>query len=588
MNSTIKDKLQTLPEAPGSYQMLNALGEIIYVGKAKNLKNRVKTYFTGSHDQKTTSLVQSITDFTYIVTASELEAFLLELSLIKEHAPRYNIMLTGDKTYPYIEITNEKHPKLVITRKANKKNKNIFGPFPDAYSARETMHLLNKLFPFRKCQKLPKQLCLYFHIGQCLGPCVNPVEDSLYAEMIKKIKRFMSGLSQDLIDELKLKMHEHSEKMEYEKAKEYKELLDAVEKTTEKQKIIFSDLNNRDIINFHTYDNYMALSILFMRQGKIIFSQTPILTFYNDPEEAFLSYLAQFYEIHPVPDEVLLPQGIDLSLLEPILKEKGFIPQRGKKMQLMDMALENAKIHLQNNLGTYLKKHEKTIGALEKLGELLQIEPPTRIEAFDNSNTMGTNPVSSMVVFSNGLPDKKEYRKYAVKTIKGPDDYNTMKEIIYRRYQKMLYEDTRRPGLIIMDGGITQVHACKEILDSLKLSIPVVGLKKDDKHKTNRLLNLREQDILLDRHDPLYILLNKIQEEAHRFAVTFHRQKQSKEIYASILDAIPKIGKQTKTKLLLKFKTLENIKNALDEDLQKLSLSKKQIANLRIALEGIK
>ena len=588
MNSTIKDKLQTLPEAPGSYQMLNASGEIIYVGKAKNLKNRVKTYFTGSHDQKTTSLVQNITDFSYIVTASELEAFLLELSLIKEHAPRYNIMLTDDKTYPYIEITNEKYPKLVITRKVSKKTKHIFGPFPDAYSARETLHLLDKLFPFRKCQKLPKQVCLYYHIGQCLGPCEYQVDDSLYTEMIRKIKRFMSGLSQELVDELKQKMQDHSEKMEYEKAKEYKELLDAIEKTTEKQKIIFSDLGDRDIINFYTYDNYMALSILFMRQGKIIFSQTPILTIYNEPEEAFLSYLAQFYEIHPVPDEVLLPKGIDLSLIEPILKDKGFIPKRGKKIQLLDMALENAKIHLQNNLGTYLKKHEKTIGALEKLGKLLQIEPPKRIEAFDNSNTLGTNPVSSMVVFTNGLPDKKEYRKYAVKTIEGPDDYNTMKEIIYRRYQRMLYEDGKRPGLIIVDGGITQVHACKEILYSLQLSIPVIGLKKDDKHKTDRLIDIMEQDILLDRHDPLYLLLNKIQEEAHRFAITFHRQKQSKEIYASILDAIPKIGKQTKTKLLLKFKTLENIRNALDEDLFKLSLSKEQITNLRIALEGIK
>jgi len=588
MNQVIKNKLETLPEAPGSYQMRNADGDIIYVGKAKNLKNRVKTYFTGSHDRKTESLVASISDFTYIVTASELEAFLLELSLIKEHSPRYNIMLTDDKTYPYIEITDEKHPKLVITRKFDKKKKNIFGPFPDAFSARETLQLLNRLFPFRKCVSMPKKVCLYYYIGQCLGPCEFPVDENLYKDMVQRIRKFLSGHNQDLKNELEAKMKMHSERLEYEKAKEYKSLLDAIEKTTEKQKIIFPDLVDRDIIAYSTYDNYMAIDILFMRQGRIIFSETPIETFYNDPEEAFLSYVGQFYDRHPLPKEVILPSGPDYQLIEPFLQGKGLIPKQGKKFQLLEMARENARIHLQNNLGMYLKKHEKTIGALEELGRLLGIEPPTIIEAFDNSNTMGTNPVSAMVVFTNGLPDKKNYRKYAVRTVKQPDDYNTMKEIIYRRYQRLLMEDDRKPSLIIMDGGITQVHACKEILASLGLEIPVIGLKKDERHHTDRILGLDEEDIVLDRHDPLYVLLNRIQEEAHRFAITFHRQKQAKQIYASILDAIPKIGKQTKTKLLQKYRTIENIKNAPDSELKEVGLNQEQVRNLRIALGASK
>lgn len=586
MNQTINQKLQTLPDLPGSYQMLDASGKIIYVGKAKSLKNRVKSYFVGSHDQKTQNLISNTVDFTYLVTSSELEAFLLELSLIKEHSPRYNIMLMDDKSYPYIEITNEKNPKIMITRRPSRKNKNLFGPFPDASSARETLYLLNRIFPLRKCINLPKKVCLYYHMDQCLGPCEYPVEDSQYQEIIGKIKHFLSGHNKELVQELKLKMQEHSEKLEFEKAKEYKDMISAIEKTVEKQQVIFKDMKNRDIFNYHVFDEYMAVTTLYMRQGKITFSETPIFTIYDRPEESFLSYLAQFYETHPLPQEILLPSDFDYSVVFELLEHKIIVPRRGAKTSLLDMAKENAMIHLQNNLESFLKKNAKSIGALDTLGEILGIDAPKRIEAFDNSNTMGNNPVSAMVVFTNGLPDKKQYRKYLVKTVSGADDYHTMQEVLYRRYQRMLFEHGVVPDLIVMDGGITQVHAAKAILESLYLDIPVIGLKKDAFHRTDALIDLSEKEVTIDRHSNLYILLTKIQDEVHRFAITFHRSKQNNQIFASILDAIPLVGKVTKQKLLEKYKTIQNIKEAPDSELKALGLSSKAIENLHIALQN--
>ncbi len=587
LNEKIKAKLALLPDAPGSYQMLDDAGRIIYVGKAKSLKNRVKSYFSGSHDAKTTNLVANIADFTYIVTSSELEAFLLELSLIKEHAPRFNILLMDDKTYPYIEITREKNPKLVITRKANTKNRLLFGPYPDASSARETLSLIEKLFPFRKCKALPKKVCLYYHLGQCLGPCEYPVSIDVYKKMENDVAAFLSGRDDQVLDDLEKKMEDCSLNKEYEKAGEYRDLIASVKRTLRKQNVIFNDLSDRDIINYGFYDHYLAVSILFMRQGKIIFSENKLVTFYGEPEEAFISYVAQFYELHPLPKEILLPEGPDYELLEPILNDLGFVPKRGKKKELVDMAKENAGIYLENNLSPYLRKSDQSIGAIQTLADMLGIQVPVRIEAFDNSNTMGSDPVSSMVVFTNGLPDRKEYRKYKVKTVVGPDDYNTMKEIVYRRYQRMLVEKSRRPDLIVMDGGLGQVNAACEIIASLELDIPVAGLKKDDRHHTDFLISPNGEEIKLDRHQPIYVLLNKIQEEAHRFAVTFHRDRQSKQVYASYLDKIPSVGKATKEKLLQKYKTLANIAKSDDQELSEIGLTKVQIKNLRIALADL-
>ncbi|MDD3957607.1 MAG: excinuclease ABC subunit UvrC [Candidatus Izemoplasmatales bacterium] len=583
MHPTIKQKIDSLPEAPGSYQMLDENNRIIYVGKAKNLRSRVRSYFTGSHDQKTQSLVANIRDFTYIVTASELEAFLLELSLIKEHSPRYNIMLMDDKTYPHIAITDETHPRLLITRSIDQKNINIFGPFPDARSARETLALLNRVYPFRKCDVMPKKYCLYYHIGQCLGPCENDVAPQTYQPMIEGVRKLLQGHIKELIEDLTRKMQEASDQWVYEKAKEYRDTIDAVQKTVLKQSVIFQDAGDRDIIAYHTYDHYMAISILFMRQGRILFSENQVVTYYQDPISAFLDYVAQFYDHHSLPKEVLLPSSAPLDLIGPLLNDRARSPQKGKKAELVKLAHDNARIHLEANLSTYLKQHDKTIGAIVKLGEILNIPTPERIEAFDNSNLFGEAAVSAMVVFSQGLPEKKGYRKYKVKSITQPDDYHTMQEVVYRRYQRLLVEGGKMPDLIITDGGRTQYQATKEVIDQLYLEIPVIGLKKDEHHRTHAIVTETDEWII-DRHDMLYLLLNKIQEEAHRFAISFHRNLQSKKIYASILNAIPSIGSKTKMKLLQQFKTIENIVSATDEELKQLGLNQKQIENLRIAL----
>ncbi len=585
MNDTIKAKIMSLPDVPGSYQMLDASNHIIYAGKAKSLKNRVKSYFVGAHDEKTTRLVQNVVDFTYIVTRSEKEAFLLELSLIKEHKPKYNIMLMDDKTYPYIEITKEEHPKIIITRKVTKKNKNIFGPYPNVYSARETVDLLNRVYPLRKCVTLPKKLCLYYHIGQCLGPCVYKIEPEITQNIIHEIKQFLSGNTTNLVQELQKKMLEHSDKLEFEKANEFKELINSITDTTQKQQIIFSDAKDRDVINFYEDGTFIAITILFMRAGKIIFSDSSIHDFYGDTTETVLDYLGQFYEKHLMPAEVLLPERLENDMLESIFGDQYFIPKRGDKFKLIATAYENAKIHLETHLDLYLHKQNKTVGATESLAKLIGIETIKRIEAFDNSNTQGTQPVSAMVVFKNGVPDKNSYRKYQVKTVIGPDDYGTMKEIIYRRYQRLLMDSMKdRPDLIIMDGGLGQVRACKEILASLYLDIPVIGLRKDSFHKTDAIIGLDEVVIPIDRHSPLYVFLTKVQDEAHRFAITYHREKQSKQIFASILDQIPLIGKTSKQKLLEKYKTIEAIKNAPIEDLKALGLTTPAIENLKIAL----
>jgi len=583
VNDTVKRKLALLPDKPGSYQMLDRNKQIIYVGKAKNLRNRVKSYFVGSHDQKTQSLVSNIEDFTYIVTKSELEAFLLELSLIKEHSPRFNIMLMDDKSYPYIEVTNEKYPKIIITRKPSKKAKLQYGPFPDVFSARNTLQILNRIFPFRKCQTLPKKVCLYYHIGQCLGPCEFPVDETVYEDLIRDVKKFMSGQNNEIVQKLKEEMNQYSSNLEFEKAQEIKELLESIEKTLERQQIIFKDMKNRDIFAYQVYDQYMSVCTLFMRQGKITFSENHLFQ-YTELEDAFLSFIGQFYENKPLPDEILLPESMDYSLLGELLENKIVIPQKGSKHSLIDTAAENAGIYLQNNIDLYLKKHEKTIGATTQLGELLGIDTPRRIEAFDNSNLMGKDAVSGMVVFINGLPSKKNYRKYHVKSVDKADDFHTMQEVLYRRYQRMLMEDSERPDLIMMDGGITQVHAAKEILSSLHLEIPVIGLQKNEKHRTDLIIDLNENDLIVDKHSSVFFLISKIQEEVHRFAITFHRSVRGNQIYASLLDAIPEIGKATKQKLLIEFKTIENIKNATDEELKKIGLNKKQIENIRIAL----
>lgn len=584
MNEQLKVKIKSLPQKPGTYQMRDRKGKIIYVGKAKNLKNRVSSYFVGAHDDKTTRLVREIEDFTYMITQSEKEAFLLELSQIKQYLPKYNIQLTDNKTYPYIEVTDEEHPMIRVTRNVNRSKKNIFGPYPNASYAAETVRLLDSIFPFRKCNKFPKTVCLYYHIGQCLGPCEFNVKPETYQSLIKKVRRFLSGNTKTFIDEYKQKMQEHASRLEFEKAKEYRDLITAIEKTTEKQQVIFNDHKDRDIVNFVSYDNYLSINILFMRNGRVLLSKSKILTFYGEIEDVLLTYLAQFYESQPIPDEILLPHGYQYDLFSEIFDDKIFVPQRGKKVRLIEMALENATNHLNTNLSAYLNKENKTIHALKELEATLETSSIRRIDAFDNSNISGQNLVAAMVVFTNGLPDKKEYRKYKIKTVDTGDDYQMMKEIIYRRYLSVMMDELEQPDLIIVDGGLIQLRAAKQVLNDLNLDFNVIGLKKNHRHKTEAIITKDEKEIVLNKHSNLYALLYRIQEEVHRFAIQYQRNVAGKKIYASILDTIPKVGKATKNKLLRKYKNLENIKNAPRQELKDLRISEDAIDNIYLAL----
>ena len=586
MNKKIQEKLNSLPNKPGTYQMLDSKARVIYVGKAKNLKKRVSSYFVGAHDDKTTRLVREIEDFTFVITKTEKEAFLLELSQIKKYMPKYNIQLTDNKTYPYIEITDERHPIIRVTRKVNKNKKNIFGPYPNATHANEVVRLLDSIFPFRKCSSFPKKVCLYYHINQCLGPCEHKVDKETYRKLIKQVRSFLQGNTKNLFDDYKNKMHEHSKNLEFEKAKEYHDLITAIEKTTEKQQVIFSDSKDRDIINFVSYDNYISINILFMRQGRVLFSKSKIFAYYGNEEEILLTYLAQFYELQPLPDEILLPKGYDYNLFPDIFNNVIFVPQRGKKIRLLDIAYENAKVHLNNNLSAYLNKENKTIHALKELEDLLKLGTIKSIDAFDNSNISGQNLISAMVVFVNGLPDKNEYRKYRIKTVNTNDDYHLMKEVIYRRYLAVLRDDLEKPDLIIVDGGLLQLRAAKTVLGDLNLDISVIGLKKNKRHKTETIISDSEIEIKIDKHSNLYSLLYKIQEEVHRFAINYQRNVASKKIYASILDTIPKVGKVTKNKLLKKYKNLENIKNASRNELKSMSISEAAIDNIYLALSN--
>ncbi len=588
MNDKIKNKLKKLPNNPGTYQMLDKAGKIIYVGKAKNLKNRVSSYFVGVHDLKTTRLVKDIEDFRYIITNSEKEALLLELNQIKNHIPKYNIQLVGSNTYPYIEITNETYPRLRITRNIKKNKKNCFGPFPNVTEANQTLKLLNQIFPFRKCDVMPKKACLYYFIKQCLGPCQYNVNPETYLEMKKDVRRFLQGQTKKYLDDFQEKMEMHSKLLEFEKANEYKNLIQAIEKTTEQQQVIFQDNKNRDVISFVTYDNYISINILFMRQGRLLFSRSKILSYYLDPEEVLIQYLVEFYEDNLLPDELLLPKGYDYDVFKDMFGDIIHIPLRGKKLKLIEMAQKNASKHMEDNLQSYLNKENKTIQALSELEHMLNLDSIRRIDAFDNSNTAGQDLVSAMVVFTNGLPNKNQYRKYKIKTVENGDDYHMMQEVLYRRYQNMLVEDLERPDLIIVDGGIHQLRAGLEVLQTFNLNIPIIGLKKDNYHKTDAIIDWNETIYKLDKRSNVYKLLYRIQEEVHRFAISYHRNVASKSVYASILDTIPKVGKVTKNKLLKKYKNLDNIRNASFEELKELKISEEAINNIFFALKDTK
>ena len=566
MNNLIKSKLELLPTSPGCYIHKDKNGTIIYVGKAKNLRNRVRSYFRGSHDTKTEALVSEIVDFECIVTESNIEALLLEINLIKENKPKYNIMLKDDKSYPFIKITNERYPRLIITRQVKKDGGLYFGPYPDVGAANEIKRLLDRIFPFRKCTNPPSKVCFYYHIGQCMAHTVCRKDEAYFKAMAQEVSDFLKGQDDKIIDELKSKMAVAAQSMEFERAAEYRDLIQAIGTLRTKQRVMAKDLQNRDVFGYYVDKGWMCVQVFFVRQGKLIERDVNLFPYYNDPDEDFLTYVGQFYQekSHLVPNEILIPQDIDEEAIKALVDTKVLKPQRGEKKQLVNLAIKNARVSLEQKFNLLEKSVEKTQGAIENLGRLLQIPTPVRIESFDNSNIMGTSPVSAMVVFVNGKPSKKDYRKYKIKTVVGPDDYASMREVIRRRYGRVQRDGLTPPDLIVIDGGQGQVNIAKQVIqEELGLDIPIAGLQKNDKHQTHELLFGDPLEVVeLSRNSQEFFLLQRIQDEVHRFAITFHRQLRSKNSFSSQLDGIEGLGPKRKQNLMKYFKSLTKIKEA--------------------------
>lgn len=576
MNNLIKSKLELLPTSPGCYIHKDKNGTIIYVGKAKNLRNRVRSYFRGSHDTKTEALVSEIVDFEFIVTESNIEALLLEINLIKENKPKYNIMLKDDKSYPFIKITNERYPRLIITRQVKKDGGLYFGPYPDVGAANEIKRLLDRIFSFRKCTNPPSKVCFYYHLGQCMAHTVCHKDEAYFKGMAQEVSDFLKGQDDKIIDELKLKMNTAAQNMEFERAAEYRDLIQAIGTLRTKQRVMAKDLQNRDVFGYYVDKGWMCVQVFFVRQGKLIERDVNLFPYYNDPDEDFLTYVGQFYQekSHLIPNEILIPQDIDEEAVKAIVDTKVLKPQRGEKKQLVNLAIKNARVSLEQKFNLLEKSMEKTQGAIENLGKLLQIPTPVRIESFDNSNIMGTSPVSAMVVFVNGKPSKKDYRKYKIKTVVGPDDYASMREVIRRRYNRVMRDGLTPPDLIVIDGGQGQVNVAKQVIqEELGLDIPIAGLQKNDKHQTHELLfGDPLQVIELSRTSQEFFLLQRIQDEVHRFAITFHRQLRSKNSFSSQLDGIEGLGPKRKQLLMKHFKSLTKIKEATVDEIVKVGI----------------
>lgn len=564
----IKKKLSLLPMSPGCYLMKNTEGKVIYVGKARKLKNRVSSYFTGAHNYKTTKLVDHIWDFDYIVTGSEKEALLLEINLIKDYTPEYNIMFMDNTYYPYIELTDETHPRLKIVRKTKNKKNKYFGPYPDATAARNTFKLLNKLYPLRKCNHVPDKPCLYYSLHQCLGPCINDIDKSQYDEIRKELISFIHGNTKSKIDELTEKMMTASENLQFELAKEYRDLIRSIEYVTAKQNVQFGDYKDRDILGYYIDKGYISIQLFFMREGKLLYHDFNLEPVGEDFEEDLIRFLVTYYQTHPEPYELLIPQDVDLELLSEILSCHVLQPQRGDKKSLVEMANKNAKEALEKKFLLKEKTDEKTILPIIELGKKLGIETPHTIELYDNSNIQGAYAVAGMVVYKDGVPSKKDYRKYKIKTVEGPDDYASMKEVIYRRYYRLLMEQKEMADLIIVDGGLGQIKVAKEVIDSLNLPVHICGLSKDDKHSTAMLLDENGNQVPIDTKSPLFFLLTRMQDEVHRYAISFHRQVRSKSLFSSILDEVDGIGDARKKKLLNHFKSVKKMKEASLEELE--------------------
>ena len=525
------------------------------------------------------SFALSFVDFDYIVTDSEKEALLLEINLIKDYSPKYNISFMDNKYYPYIQLTREKNPRLRIVRNAQDKKHKHFGPFPDGTAARETFKLLNRLFPLRKCNHIPKKPCLYYSLNQCVAPCLQEVDEAVYKEITSGITKFIQGDTKEVINSLTDKMMAASEVQNYELAKECRDLITHIQHVTSKQHVQFNDLVDRDIVGYYHDKGYLCLQLFFMRNGKLLARDLNLVPLQDDFQEQIISFLVSFYQENTEPKELLVPKDLDVDLLKEIITCKIIKPQKGNKASLVEMANENAKEQLEKKFLLIQKNEAATIGAIKQLGQLLDIPLPRRIELFDNSNIQGAYAVAGMVCFKDGVPSKKDYRKFKIKTVEGPDDYASMKEVIYRRYYRVLMEGLERPDLIIVDGGKGQIKVAKEVIDGLNLNIKVCGLAKDDRHSTSMLLDSDGNEVKIDRKSELFFLLTRMQDEVHRYAISFHKNVRSKSLFQSILDDVEGIGPKRKKLLLRKFGSVKRLKEASLQQLEEL-LPKDVAANL--------
>ncbi len=568
-----KEKLALVPNLPGSYQMRNQDGAIIYVGKAKNLHRRLSSYFNRTQTGKTKKMVSEIADFTYIVAGSELEAFVLELNLIKQYNPKYNVLLKDDKSYPYIEYIAKPYPRVKVSRYLNvrkKDNKKLFGPYPNAYAARRIVNLLNRVYPLKKCDGIKKELCLYYHIHECLGYCSKELDKNKLEEMEKEIISFLNGNDKILVNRLEKKMNEYSEALNFEMALELKKELDYIKIILDKQKVELHDLVNRDVIGYYFDKGYISIQIFFLRNGKMVGGKSGIFPVVSEAIDDLDEYIMNFYSKHEIPKEILVLEDMNGELLESLLEVKFLTPTRGPKKKLLEMAVMNSKINLENELELIKKDEYITESANEELRQLLELSSLNRIDLFDNSNLFGNFSVSGMVVFKGGHPSKNDYRKYKIQVDKN-DDYHTMKEVVYRRYQRMLLEKSERPDLIIVDGGTNQINACKEVLNDLQIKIKVCGLRKNDHHRTNDLIDGDTYEVIeLDRTSNVFHYLTRMQDEVHRYTINYHRTIRSKGSIASVLDNINGIGAKRKKMLIKKYGSVQKMKNTSVEELQEI------------------
>lgn len=563
----IEDKLKILPAMPGCYLMKNKDGDIIYVGKAKKLKQRVRQYFVGAHDFKTTRLVSNIDDFEYIVTSSEKEALLLEINLIKKHTPPYNIMFMDDKSYPYLKLTKENAPVLKVVRNTKDRKAHYFGPFPDSGAAWETAKLLNRIYPLRKCRRMPKKECLYYHMGQCLAPCIRDIDERVYADMVSGIQKFMRGDVREMLDTLHREMEQASEELLFEKAQEKLSLIHAIEHVTAKQQIDFKDRKDRDVFGYYVDKGYISIQGFFLRGGKLLERTLSIEPLYENEADTFVSFILQYYANNPLPQEILIPKEYDITHLEEILDTKILQPLRGDKLKLVDMVLANAKNAHEQKFELVERKESRRYEGMEQLCNLLQKEIH-RIELFDNSHISGTHNVSGMVVYRDGEPSKKDYRTFRLGEY--ISDLDSMKEVIYRRYFRLLKEGARFPDLLIVDGGYLQIEAAREIIEALDIPLTICGLVKDDNHRTSNLMDVNGNILPVKRDSSLFFLLTQMQDEVHRFAISYHRKLRGKAMTKSILDEVEGIGEVRKKEIWKHFKSLKRLKEATIEEIRQV------------------